>query len=102
MLLAVCSCNKEAFMDASSDITTRADERPGNIDFANLDTTYFVSDKDVEAYIHFKELVAEGEKREFEVREVIPMGVKDEATLAYLINYNEGMVVGRIVVYKQY
>lgn len=90
MLLAVCSCNKEAFMDASSDITTRADENPWDVDFADLDTTYFVSDKDVESYIHFKELVAEGEKREFEVREVVPLGLNDEATLAYLINYNEG------------
>lgn len=90
MLLSVCSCNKDAIMDAPSNATTRADEKPGNIDFAELDTTYFVSDKDVEAYIHFKKLVAKSEKRELEVREVVPLGLNDEATLAYLINYNEG------------
>lgn len=90
MLLSVCSCNKDAFMDVPSNATTRADEKPWDVDFSELDTTYFVSDKDIEAYIHFKKLVAEGEKREFEVCEVVPMGLNDEATLAYLINYNDG------------
>lgn len=91
-LLLVTSCNQDT-IDASGNIgynQTRADDNPIEIDWSALDTTYFVSDKDVEAYIHFKKLVAESEKKEFGATEVIPMGLNDEATLAYLINYNEG------------
>lgn len=91
-LLLVTSCNQDT-IDASGNIgynQTRADDNPIEIDWSALDTTYFVSDKDVEAYIHFKKLVAESEKKEFGATEVVPLGLNDEATLAYLINYNEG------------
>lgn len=94
MLLALmASCNQdvvEPVDDSFSDGITRADEKLLEVDYSALDTYYFVTDKDVESYIHFKKLLAEGEKREFEVQEVIPMGLNDEATLAYLFNYNDG------------
>ena len=94
MLLALmASCNQDAMEsvdDSFFESATRANGKPLEIDYSSLDTYYFVSDKDVESYIHFKKLLAESEKREFEVREVVPLGLNDEATLAYLLNYNDG------------
>ena len=94
MLLALmASCNQDAVESVDDSFfgsATRANGKPLEIDYSSLDTYYFVTDKDVESYIHFKKLLAEGEKREFEVREVVPLGVNDEATLAYLLNYNDG------------
>lgn len=96
LLIVMVSCNQESENSASEsslfDIEgTRAEKNPlDGIDFSSLDTEYFVTDKDVEAYIHFKELLAEGEGKDFEVLEVVPMGLNDEATLAYLLNYNDG------------
>lgn len=93
LLTLLASCNQEVLnSDKALDFTlaTRADEKPMEIDYSALDTFYFVTDKDIEAYIHYKKLLAESEKREFEVREVVPMGLDDEAILAYLLNYNEG------------
>ena len=91
LLTLLASCNQEVLnSDNALDFTlaTRADEKPMEIDYSALDTFYFVNDKDIESYIHFKKLLAESEKREFGVREVIPMGT--DATLCYLINYNNG------------
>lgn len=90
VLLVAVSCTQDAFDSSvnAGDLKTR-----GNvveIDWSALDTTYFVAQKDVDAYIHFKKLIAKSEKQEFEVKEVVPMGLNDEATLAYLLNYNDG------------
>ena len=94
MLLALmASCNQDAVESVDDSFfgsATRANGKPLEIDYSALDTYYFVTDKDVESYIHFKKLLAEGEKREFEVREVVPLGLNDKATLAYLLNYNDG------------
>jgi len=95
LLLTMVSCNKDSLTPSENPLTwdggTRAEKNPlDEIDFSALDTVYFVTDKDVEAYIHFKELLAKGQGKEFAVQEVVPMGLNDEATLAYLLNYNEG------------
>ena len=95
LLFVMVSCKQDYLnpTEASTiwNVDTRADKNPlDEIDFSALDTAYFVSDKDVEAYIHFKQLLAEGQGKDFEVLEVVPMGLNDEATLAYLLNYNEG------------
>ena len=89
------SCNQDCLnpSDAPSawNEGTRAEKNPlDEIDFSALDTAYFVSDRDVEAYIHFKQLLADGQGKDFEVLEIVPMGLNDEATLAYLLNYNDG------------
>lgn len=89
LVVMLVGCSQNEFESPKElEAATRAEEKPVDIDYTTLDTLYFVSDKDVEAYIHFKKLVAEGEKREFDVREVVPMG--KEAILCYLINYNDG------------
>ena len=94
MLLALmASCSQDAVESVNDSFfegATRANGKPLEIDYSALDTYYFVTDKDVESYIHFKKLLAESEKREFEVREVVTLGLNDEATLAYLLNYNDG------------
>lgn len=86
MLLTVECSQNEMANAINTDGITRADE--WEIDYSLLDTVYFVGEKDVDAYIHFKKLIAESEKREFEVCEVVTMG--EEAVLCYLINYNDG------------
>ena len=91
----MASCNQDITNPADAPLIwnegTRGEKNPlDEIDFSALDTAYFVSDKDVEAYVHFKQLLAEGQGKEFEMLEVVPMGLNDEATLAYLLNYNEG------------
>lgn len=95
LLLVMASCNQEiqnpAELFSVVNENTRAEKNPlDEIDFSALDTVNFVSGKDIEAYIHFKQLLAEGQGKDFEVLEVVPMGLNDEATLAYLLNYNEG------------
>ena len=95
LLFVIVSCNQDYLNPTEVptiwDVDTRAEKNPlDEIDFSALDTAYFVSDKDVEAYIHFKQLLAEGQGKDFEVLEIVPMGLNDEATLAYLLNYNEG------------
>lgn len=94
MLLTMVSCNQDITNPSDAPLTwnggTRAEKNPlDEIDFSALDTAYFVTDKDVEAYIHFKQLLAEGQGKDFEVLEVVPLKLK-EATLAYLLNYNKG------------
>ncbi len=95
LLLVMASCNQEiqnpAELFSVVNENTRAEKNLlDEIDFSALDTVNFVSDKDIEAYIHFKQLLAEGQGKDFEVLEVVPMGLNDKATLAYLLNYNEG------------
>lgn len=85
LLLVGCSHDELAVPDELL-VTTRAEMT--EIDYSALDTMYFVGDDDVETYIHFKRLIAESEKNEFDVRKVVPLG--DEAVLCYLINYNDG------------
>ena len=93
-LLLVVSCNQDYEEIANTanfeKSFTRGDFYVPDIDFSNLDTTYYVTDKDVEAYIHFKKLLAESEKKEFSVEEMEPLSLKDGVTLGYLLNYNEG------------
>lgn len=88
------SCNQDSeglsIYDNNVGGFTRVDANISDADFSSLDTFYCVTDKDVEAYIHFKKLVAKNEKRDLEIIEVVPMRLKGEATLAYLLNYNEG------------
>jgi len=95
LLFVMVSCNQDYLNPIEEptiwNVDTRADKNPlDEIDFSALDTAYFVSNKDIEAYIHFKQLLAEGQGKDFEVLEIVPMGLNDEATLAYLLNYNEG------------
>lgn len=95
LLLTMISCNQDSLPPSENPLTwdggTRAEKNPlDEIDFSALDTVYFVTDKDVEDYIHFKELLAKGQGKEFAIQEVVPLGLNDEATLAYLLNYNEG------------
>jgi len=95
LLLTMVSCNMDSLTPSDAPLAwnggTRAEkDLLDEIDFSTLDTAYFVTDKDVDAYVHFKELLAKGQGKEFAVQEVIPMGLNDEATLAYLLNYNEG------------
>ena len=95
LLFVMVSCHQDYLNPTEAptiwNVDTRAEKNPlDEIDFSALDTAYFVSDKDVEAYIHFKQLLAEGQGKDFEVLEIVPMGLNDEATLAYLLNYNEG------------
>ncbi|MCR5139593.1 MAG: C10 family peptidase [Bacteroidaceae bacterium] len=95
LLLTMVSCNQDSLTPSDTPLTwdggTRAEKNPlDEIDFSALDTAYFVSDKDVEAYIHFKELLAKGQGKDFAIQEIVPLGLNDEATLAYLLNYNEG------------
>jgi len=95
LLLTMVSCNQDSLPPSDTPLAwdgeTRAEKNPlDEIDFSALDTAYFVTDKDVEAYIHFKELLAKGQGKELAIQEVVPLGLNDEATLAYLLNYNEG------------
>ena len=94
VLLTMASCNQDSLNPSEAPLTwnggTRAEKNPlDEIDFSALDTEFFVTDEDVEAYIHFKQLLAEGQGMDFEVLEVVPLKLR-EATLAYLLNYNEG------------
>lgn len=93
-LLLVTSCNQDYEEIANTanfeKSFTRGDFYVPDIDFSNLDTTYYVTDKDVEAYIHFKKLLAESAKKEFSVEEIEPLSLKNGFTLGYLFNYNEG------------
>ena|GEM_PF-1540745 len=95
LLLTMVSCNKDSLTPSENPLTwdggTRAEKNPlDEIDFSALDTAYFVTDKDIEAYIHFKELLAKGQGKEFAIQEIVPLGLNDKATLAYLLNYKEG------------
>lgn len=95
LLLTMASCNKDSLTPSDAPLAwnggTRAEKNPlDEIDFSALDTEFFVTDEDVEAYIHFKQLLAEGQGKDFEVLEVVPMGLNDKATLAYFLSYNEG------------
>lgn len=87
LMTLIISCDKEVENDSISLETRSAGTE---IDWNELDSTYFVTDKDIEAYIHYKKIVAEGEKEDFAVCEVRPLSINDKATLAYLINYQDG------------
>ena len=88
--MAMASCNQNEWTQEkdSAFSSTRAEEWV--VDYEALDTACFVSESDIEAYIHFKQLLAKSKGSEFEVNEVIPLGLDDRATLCYLLNYNEG------------
>lgn len=88
MAMASCNQNEWAQEKDSSFSSTRSDEWV--VDYEALDTACFVSESDIEAYIHFKQLLAKGKGKEFEVLEVAPLGLDDRTTLCYLLNYNEG------------
>ena len=88
MAMVSCSQNEWGSEKDSSFSATRADEWV--VDYETLDTACYVNENDIEAYIHFKQLLAKGKGKEFEVLEVAPLGLDDRATLCYLLNYNEG------------
>jgi hypothetical protein len=95
LLLVMVSCNQEiqnpAELFSVVNENTRAEKDPlDEIDFSALDTVFFVTDKDVEAYLYFKELLAKGRGQEFVIRDIIPMGLNNEVTLAYLLVYGQG------------
>lgn len=93
-LLLVTSCNQGYDEILSSDdyvkALTRVETNLLDVDPSELDTTYFVAGKDVEAYIHHKKMIAESTKQDFSVIEVKPLSLENECTLGYLLNYNEG------------
>lgn len=91
MLLTVECSQNEMANAINTDGITRADE--WEIDYSLLDTVYFVGEKDVEAYIRFKQLVSEGQQEPFEVREIIPLNHGNTVTLAYAISYGDGWEV---------
>lgn len=55
-----------------------------------LDTTFFVSEEDILAYIKYKILLEKNKGRDLSVEEIRPVGPNSEETLCYLINYNDG------------
>ncbi|MBO7467791.1 MAG: hypothetical protein J6T94_08950, partial [Bacteroidaceae bacterium] len=88
MAMASCNQNECESEKNSAFSATRADEWVVN--YEALDSACFVSESDIDAYIHFKQLLAKGKGKEFEVLEVAPLGLDDRTTLCYLLNYNEG------------
>lgn len=89
--LLMVSCSQDSFDLFKNNWhgNTRAD---GNceLNWSALDTAYFVTNKDVNAYVHFKKLLAESEKCDFSVKEMVPIGLNEKDTLAYLLNFNNG------------
>lgn len=83
-----CSQDRQEIIDAVDESSTRSDEL--EIDYDALDTTYFVTMKDMEAYVRFKMLLAESSEEKLEVREILPLGPREDVTLCYVVNYDEG------------
>ena len=54
---------------------------------------FFVSLDAIAAYLHYKELLAKSEESGLIVRDITPLGLDDEETLCYVINYGDGWEV---------
>ena len=93
-LLLMVSCNQDSenlsIPNSYGNNLTRSENNISDVDFSALDTTYFVTDKDLMAYIHYKELLAEGAKQVFSVKNVEPLSLENGTILGYLLNFNEG------------
>ncbi|MCQ2128788.1 MAG: Spi family protease inhibitor [Bacteroidaceae bacterium] len=68
---------------------TRSDGLKG-INWKDLDTINFVSEKDMDSYIHFKKLLAKSSKEEISVKSIEPLTLEENAVLGYLVNYDKG------------
>lgn len=94
MLLALmASCNQDAMEsvdDSFFESATRANGKPLEIDYSALDTMYYVSLKDVDAYVNFKKLQAEGKGKPFAISDVKPIHINGDVTLCYLLKYENG------------
>ena len=85
---SLIACGEDSFYDGDCNDTllgTRAEKV--DLDFANLDTLNFVSEKDVEAYIRYKKIAAVEDGGDFSLKSFEPLTLGNDVILGYLINY---------------
>lgn len=87
VLFCFISCSKQTtynFPDISDVCVTKSINESDN----NSSDEYFVSRKDIDAYLNYKKLLVNNTS--FGVKSVEPLIYNSEETLGYIINYNDG------------
>lgn len=104
-LLLMTSCNKEnnvtGFIPFSSEIPTRTESVfLGEKDIFSVDPIFSVGEKDLEAFINYKFLLAKGKNLDFNINDVHTAPIysyseelNDTILTCYIINYNNGWEV---------
>ena len=79
------ACQSELLSDADDCVDNVLESSGEAIDSLNI--TFFVTDDDIQSYIHFKSLIL---KNEVSVLNIIPIKDRNDITLLYIINYDDG------------
>lgn len=83
-VLVSCSVDNEDCILASGGLSTDTRSvKLNEIDWKSIDTTYFVGEKDVEAYVHFKTLAEKEKGIDVKVAETFPLVLENGTVLGY-------------------
>ena len=82
-MLYSCSLESEDYLEPSN-LSTKSVSGDGCLE------DFSIGSRNLDCYVHHKELISKYEKTDFSLKEIIPMSLEDGETLGYVLNYGTG------------
>lgn len=89
LVLVLFACTSDDTMYFAETSFTRSGQHV-EIEWDKLDTLNFVSEQDIHCYVNFKKLLAESSKETYNVINVEPVHLNNDAVLGYVVNLDNG------------